>query len=134
MGTQVGMLGLEGAIKRGYPRNHSATLAAIKAATEQVASPREGATGALLLDEFGDRIMDMELVNLAAPHTWQRVGTTRGAVDGLELYAHTPIVWAGGSISTPSDREEHHVSLEALYARPWQPQSLCFLEVDLLYS
>ena len=85
----------------------------------------EGATGPIVLDGNGDRVMDFELVNwrIGDPDSAQGEFVVVGKYDvgegALTLLgkdnAEKNIKWPGGSTQLPADREQAQTSLAALY-------------------
>lgn len=86
------------------------------------------ATGQIILNPQGDRIMNFDIVNMRMKESahptgyWHKVGTYKSAekellvtMDDQSSAAEDRITWAGNVAQIPSDRVESHVSLEALY-------------------
>eukprot|EP01048_Picozoa_sp_COSAG05_P011984 COSAG05_NODE_1170_length_5624_cov_2.536360_3_plen_782_part_00 len=82
----------------------------------------------LRLDAHGDRLLPYDLVNFRKDKTWATVGMYEeitgpsdwqldvfGSQNSPNYEQSLIIKWLGGSSSIPSDREEQHVSLAAMY-------------------
>ena len=119
----------------------AATMAEIESMETLSEVIPDAATGTISLDQYGDRVMAYDLVNFQkveeGVYEWKVVGVygagefaAGAAADAnaewnLFLFGNDQdhpqydidlaIRWPGGSTQVPSDREEGHVSMQALY-------------------